>query len=118
MDGLAHSGLEELVMKKMVYLKNVTTLALDHGKCTGCGMCLEVCPHAVFEMNGKSVRITDRDACMECGACTKNCPVSAVTVQSGVGCAAAVINQLLGRTGDCCCGPQDGSDAPGRVGCC
>ncbi|MFO7569108.1 MAG: mercury methylation ferredoxin HgcB [Smithellaceae bacterium] len=102
-------------MNRMRYLKNVATLALDEKKCTGCGLCLDVCPHGVFNMNAKSVRITDRDACMECGACAVNCPVSAVTVQSGVGCAAAVINQLLGRTGECCCGPEDGRNG---AGCC
>ena len=105
------------------YLKNVATLSLDEEKCIGCGMCLEVCPQEVLEMNGRHARIVDRDGCMECGACAMNCPVSAVTVESGVGCAAAVINQMLGRTGDCCCGPvDDGGDGDKgsvvRTGCC
>lgn len=87
------------------YLKNVTTLNLHEEKCIGCGMCLDVCPHAVLAMNGsKRVQIIDRDACMECGACALNCPVAALSVDRGVGCAAAVINSLLGRSGsDCCC---------------
>lgn len=100
------------------YLKNVVTLSLDEEKCIGCGMCLEVCPREVLEMNSRHARIVDRDGCMECGACAMNCPVSAVTVKSGVGCAAAVINQMLGRTGDCCCGPVDGGGESGKSGCC
>ena len=103
-------------MKKMIYLKNVATLELDDRKCTGCSMCVEVCPQGVLKMNGKGVRIIDRDACMECGACSKNCPAGALTVQSGVGCAAAVINSMLGRSGDCCCGPETGSKK--SSGCC
>ena len=75
----------------MKYLKNVVTLQLDSEKCTGCGMCMEVCPHSVFQKNGKIVAIADRDACMECGACAKNCAFSAISVQQGVGCAAAII---------------------------
>jgi NAD-dependent dihydropyrimidine dehydrogenase PreA subunit len=94
-------------MKNPVYLKNVVTLQLDENKCTGCGMCLDVCPHEVFKMNGKHVLIQNRDACMECGACGQNCPVNAISVESGVGCAAAVINSMLGKEGECCCGPVD-----------
>ena len=106
-------------MGKLIYLKDVATLSMDAQKCTGCGMCLEVCPHRVFQMNGKSPRIADRDACMECGACSRNCPAGAIFVQSGVGCAAAVINSLLGREGECSCGPQtDANGAAKKGGCC
>ena len=89
-------------MGELVYLKNVVTLELDEGKCVGCGMCLVVCPHAVMGMNEGHARIERRDACMECGACARNCPTEAITVQAGVGCAAAVINSALGRQGSCC----------------
>lgn len=75
----------------MKYLKNVATLQLDSEKCTGCGMCLTVCPHQVFEMQEKKAAVADLDACMECGACARNCAFSAITVEEGVGCAAAVI---------------------------
>ncbi len=90
-------------MGKLIYLKDVVTLELREPSCIGCGMCLEVCPHEVFAMNGKRVHIKDRDACMECGSCSRNCPVDAITVEAGVGCAAAIINGLLGRADDGCC---------------
>jgi ferredoxin len=107
-------------MENSIYLKNVATVKLNEDKCTGCGMCLDVCPHEVFKMNGKRVIIQNRDACMECGACSKNCPADAIFVQSGVGCAAAVINSMLGRNGgDCCCGPDvDGAAKNKNSGCC
>ena len=75
----------------MKYLKDVTTLQLDASKCTGCCMCLTVCPHRVFQKVGGKVAIFDRDACMECGACARNCAFDAISVEAGVGCAAAVI---------------------------
>ena len=87
----------------MNYLKNVATLKLDVEKCIGCGLCIAVCPHHVFELENKKARITDLDACMECGACSKNCPVEAISVKTGVGCASGIINGLLGGSGECCC---------------
>ena len=103
-------------MKDLIYLKNVASLHMDIARCTGCGMCREVCPHDVFVMNGKTAAIARRDACMECGACSRDCPAGALSVSAGVGCAAAVLNGLLGRSGgECCCGPaEDG----GKTGCC
>ena len=56
-------------MENMIYLKDVVSLNLNEEKCIGCGMCIEVCPHAVIGMNGsKHAWIQKRDACMECGA--------------------------------------------------
>jgi ferredoxin len=78
-------------MKGFLYLPEVVSLELNEQICNGCTMCLKVCPHNVFEMSGKKAHIIRKDYCMECGACAMNCPVSAITVSSGVGCAAAVI---------------------------
>ena len=98
-------------MNQLVYLKNVVTLVLDQEKCVGCGMCLLVCPHAVFAMENGCARIRIRDACMECGACARNCPAEAINVQAGVGCASAVINAALGRESSTCCCTIE-SDSP------
>lgn len=89
----------------MEYIKNVATLKLNSTKCTGCGMCLNVCPHVVFEINNRKAVIVNKDACMECGACKKNCSFGAIEVRSGVGCAARIINGALKGSGpDCDCG--------------
>lgn len=87
---------------KIRYLKNVVTLSLNAEKCTGCGMCVNVCPHGVFEMTERVARIVDLEACMECGACARNCAFSAVSVNSGVGCANAIINGILTGTEPSC----------------
>lgn len=90
-------------MNRMIYLKDVVTLRVDEEKCIGCGMCVTVCPHEVLSLPDGKVQVVNRDACMECGACARNCPTNAVTVKSGVGCAAAVINSALGRKNSACC---------------
>ena len=89
-------------MKALHYLKNVVTLKLDPDLCTGCGMCTIVCPHAVFEMVNGKARIVDIDDCMECGACSNNCRFGAITVKSGVGCAAGILNGILNGTEPSC----------------
>ncbi|MDP4276237.1 MAG: mercury methylation ferredoxin HgcB [Bacteroidota bacterium] len=89
-------------MKTMQYLRNVATLKLDVDRCTGCGMCTIVCPHAVFELSGGKARILDIDDCMECGACALNCRFKAISVKSGVGCAAGILNGLLNGTEPSC----------------
>lgn len=87
---------------ELVYLTDVTTLALSDEACTGCGVCLEVCPRSVFRMEDKKALIDNRDACIECGACALNCAFEALSVRTGVGCANAVINRALGRKNACC----------------
>lgn len=87
-----------------LYLKNVATLELNREKCTGCGMCLEVCPHGVFTLKEGKSEINDKNFCMECGACAKNCPFDAISVKSGVGCAYAIIKgRLMGSEPSCDC---------------
>jgi len=86
----------------MKYLKNTSTIAFDSSLCAGCGRCVEVCPHAVFEMSDKRARLADRDRCMECGACAKNCEYGAIRVRSGVGCAAAILFGMKNGTEPAC----------------
>lgn len=105
-----------------------TTLLCDSDLCINCNMCIEVCPHGVFASGEKVVAIINPTACMECGACALNCPGRAIIVESGVGCASAMMwAALRGRSldeascgcddsgsGDCC-GSKSKS---GSSGCC
>ena len=94
----------------MKYLAKVTTLQYAPDKCAGCGRCVEVCPQGVFVMREKRAAITDRDLCMECGACAMNCEFGAISVNSGVGCATAIINSMLtGGEPTRGCGNAEGS---------
>jgi Pyruvate/2-oxoacid:ferredoxin oxidoreductase delta subunit len=88
------------------YLAGVASLEYDRSKCTGCQLCTMVCPHAVFVMEGDRASLVDRDACMECGACARNCAFGAISVDAGVGCAAAIIASWFGRRRPTC-GPDD-----------
>jgi NAD-dependent dihydropyrimidine dehydrogenase PreA subunit len=102
--------LQETAVAQLQYLKNVVTLQLDPRRCIGCGMCVNVCPHAVFEIVAKKARIASRDACMECGACALNCPTTALAVHAGVGCVTAIIKGAIrGTEPNCDCASGSGS---------
>jgi ferredoxin len=98
-------------MTELRYLEGVSTLKLDKETCIGCGMCLTVCPHAVFTWEDGKAAIADRGRCMECGACARNCPVEALSVKAGVGCAAAIIHGWL-------TGKEPSCDCDGGTDCC
>lgn len=98
----------------MRYLRNVASLELIPEKCTGCGMCVEVCPHEVFALKNRRAVIVASDDCMECGACVNNCAFGALSVDKGVGCAAAIINSMINGGEPSC----DCSDKNKKSDCC
>jgi NAD-dependent dihydropyrimidine dehydrogenase PreA subunit len=56
--------------------------SIDHEKCTGCGICMEVCPLdtiRVDETSHKAV-IAYPDDCMTCFECEIECPAGAIEV--------------------------------------
>lgn len=72
-----------------------STLQYYEEKCINCGMCSVVCPHGVFACGDKKAFLKKPEECMECGACQLNCPTGAIIVDSGVGCASAMIMAAL-----------------------
>jgi ferredoxin len=91
-------------MPSLRYLEDAVTLELDIALCNGCGLCVAVCPHAVFVIADGRAALADRGACMECGACALNCAPGAISVEPGVGCAQAIINGwLTGSEPNCDC---------------
>jgi len=80
------------------------TLSYKPELCNGCRLCTMVCPHAVFVMNNKRAELQNPMACMECGACQLNCKEEAISVDSGVGCAYAMIKAALtgSKEATCC----------------
>ena len=87
---------------RSAYLEN--TLVYTPETCNGCARCVDVCPHAVFEMNGRKAVLARPQNCMECGACQLNCVTGAIAVESGVGCASAMIRAALTGQKEATCG--------------
>ncbi len=47
-------------------------------KCTGCGICVKVCPFGAIELIDGKANIGEK--CVLCGSCVKSCPVSAIVI--------------------------------------
>ncbi|MDO9107362.1 MAG: mercury methylation ferredoxin HgcB [Coriobacteriia bacterium] len=89
-------------MSGLRYIEGVVTLKLDEAACTGCKVCMHVCPRGALSMSDGKAVIVDLGACIECGACARNCAFGAISVDAGVGCAAAIINGwIYGTEPDC-----------------
>lgn len=58
--------------------KTVTT-TIDETLCTGCGLCVEVCPKETITMEGVKAVVTGRES-LNCGHCMAVCPTGAVKV--------------------------------------
>lgn len=59
--------------------RNVTTV-IDADLCTGCGLCVSVCPEETITIVDGKARVTGTES-LNCGHCEAVCPENAVTVE-------------------------------------
>lgn len=55
---------------------------IDESKCTGCGICTDVCP--VNAITVDQVAEIDAETCTDCGLCVAECPNEALSME-GIG---------------------------------
>lgn len=51
---------------------------VDSEKCTGCGICIDVCPTGAIEVNQQAV--VNEEACSGCAECVSECPNEAIII--------------------------------------
>ncbi len=57
------------------------TWALFESQCTGCGICVDLCPHEAIKMPGEEAYPFGVDgACTGCMVCVEECPFDSIVV--------------------------------------
>ena len=66
----------------MRFVSKVFDVLINKGWCTGCGLCIAVCPKKVLELNDRAKCEAPRVAeCIGCRQCDNICPDLAITVK-------------------------------------
>ena len=58
--------------------KALITYVVDEEKCTGCGVCMKVCPSEAITGKKKEPHTIDPKKCIRCGACMASCKFDAI----------------------------------------
>lgn len=72
------------VYKSGLHEDRFLRVTLDEGKCTGCGVCVQVCPRNCYEIDrDRHLALIPRgNKCVKCGACIVQCPFDALFFKS------------------------------------
>jgi heterodisulfide reductase subunit A len=54
---------------------------VDEDKCSGCQVCISICPYSAITMNDRDRAEVNPALCKGCGTCTSTCPSGAITSQ-------------------------------------
>jgi NAD-dependent dihydropyrimidine dehydrogenase PreA subunit len=54
---------------------------IDENTCTGCGICIDVCPHQALELVDGLAKLTKPELCDGIGECVEACPVQSITLK-------------------------------------
>ncbi|MCJ7810563.1 MAG: 4Fe-4S binding protein [Desulfobulbaceae bacterium] len=57
---------------------------IDGDACSGCGVCVDLCPTEAISLNSEGVAQRDEDACFGCGVCARSCPEEAISLKEGL----------------------------------
>lgn len=54
---------------------------IEEEECTGCGLCIEVCPNEVLDLEEGIAVVINEEACDGCGLCAEECPMSIIEIE-------------------------------------
>lgn len=58
------------------------TAVVNPAKCTGCGVCVEVCAYNAVSLDDNNISVVTTGMCKGCGACVAGCRSDAVTLKN------------------------------------
>jgi len=77
---LAAAARANTVLSKQFIEAEGVISVVDESKCTGCGVCVEVCPYGAIRKNERGLAEVIVAACKGCGSCGAACPELAVSI--------------------------------------
>ncbi len=57
---------------------------IDEDLCTGCGICVDLCPTDAIQLNQNDQAEREADFCLGCGVCARSCPEEAISLKEGL----------------------------------
>jgi MinD superfamily P-loop ATPase len=68
--------------QRVVPLHGIELPTVDERKCTGCGICPEVCPTKCLAMDPHLPWLPRPAECVACGLCVEVCPAAALHLEA------------------------------------
>ncbi|MBD3354274.1 MAG: FAD-dependent oxidoreductase [Candidatus Lokiarchaeota archaeon] len=69
-----------ILAKDVIHSEGVTS-SVDEELCTGCRICIRLCPYNAIERNELGVAVIREALCKGCGLCAASCPEKAIIVK-------------------------------------
>ena len=73
-------ALESIIPLEKLSRKKAYIVKIDRGKCTGCGICVRVCPYDAIYLDDSRKAVVDHELCDNCGLCMSLCPTNAISL--------------------------------------
>ncbi len=54
---------------------------IDVEECSGCGICIDVCPNGVLDLANDVAVVANEDECDGCGTCAEECPMGCIEIE-------------------------------------
>jgi homotetrameric NADPH-dependent glutamate synthase len=77
---LAAAARANTVLSKQFIEAEGIVSVVDERRCTGCGVCVEVCPYGAMSKNERGIAEVVVASCKGCGSCAAACPELAISV--------------------------------------
>jgi heterodisulfide reductase subunit A len=78
---IAAANAARLMRRGYINIEDITAV-FDQDKCSGCGICINICPYDAFELEdkeeGKHIATFIEGRCRGCGVCGSACPSGAI----------------------------------------
>jgi NAD-dependent dihydropyrimidine dehydrogenase PreA subunit len=71
--------------KGSLHPDRLNRVVVEKRRCTGCGVCVDVCPGDCFEILRKKAVARRYESCVQCGACVIQCPTDCLFFETPAG---------------------------------